>query len=295
MAISPHASEITLPPAAGDATVLEYLVRAFPHVAADEWAARVRDGKVTDEHGRPIDIVTPYVPARRIRYFREVPEEPVVPFAETIVYRDENILVADKPHFLPVTPGGRFVNECLLNRLRVRTGIAELAPVHRLDRETAGLVLFALRPQTRRLYHGLFARGEVEKTYIALARVERAPDRREWRIENRLARGEPRFRMRVVPGVANAGSLIRLENLNNGLGLFRLRPLTGKTHQLRVHMSGLGFGILNDRVYPELLPEQETDYGRPLQLLAQRLSFRDPVSGEIRRFESARTLLPQSG
>jgi tRNA pseudouridine32 synthase/23S rRNA pseudouridine746 synthase len=291
MGIARHPSVVTLP-AAGQPypTILEFLARAFPHVSPAEWLERMRAGKVTDARGAPVTRDSPFVPGTRIFYFREVPNEPVIPFVERIVLQNDEILVADKPHFLPVTPGGDFVEECLLNRLLKRTGIAGLVPMHRLDRETAGLVLFSVNRRTRGLYHHLFAHGEAGKTYEALARLDRVPLEREWTVENRIERGEPRFRMQVVPGAANARSVIHLVEATGNRGRFRLHPLTGKTHQLRLHMSGLGFPILNDRVYPTLLPESADDYDRPLQLIAKRLRFRDPVSGRVMEFESEREL-----
>jgi tRNA pseudouridine32 synthase/23S rRNA pseudouridine746 synthase len=177
-----------------------------------------------------------------------------------------------------------------LNRLRARTGIAGLAPLHRLDRETAGIVIFSVNPETRGAYHELFMKGNVEKIYHALAEVHHPPRENRWTVENRIVRGEPRFRMQVVPGIANARSHIELLEVNRNCGLFRLQPVTGKTHQLRLHLSGLGFGILNDRVYPELQPEREDDFDRPLQLLAGEIRFHDPVTGTDREFRSERKL-----
>lgn len=291
MGIARHPSVLTLPAAEPPyPTIAEFLARTFPHLSPTEWVERLRHGKVLDVRGHPIRAHTAYVPGTRIFYFREVPNEPVIPFAERIVLQNDEILVADKPHFLPVTPGGDFVEECLLNRLRKRTGLANLAPMHRLDRETAGLVLFSVNRKTRGRYHDLFMHGEVEKTYEALAMLDHLPSEREWTVENRIERGEPRFRMRVVPGIPNARSVIHLVEPIGNRGRFRLHPLTGKTHQLRLHMSGLGFPILNDRVYPTLLPESADDFDRPLQLVAKRLRFRDPVTGNGMEFESEREL-----
>lgn len=270
--------------------MLAFLVQRFPHVSETQWAERMRGGKVMDKHHRPIDAHTRYQSGARILYFREVSEEPIVPFAERIVFQNTEILVADKPHFLPVTPGGDFVEECLLNRLRRRTGIDDLAPMHRLDRETAGLVLFSVNQQTRGFYHELFTRGEVEKTYEALADLASIPGERKWTIENRIERGEPRFRMRVVPGIANARSIIKLLTVRGNRGRFQLHPLTGKTHQLRLHMASLGFGIVNDRVYPELQSERADDFTRPLQLIARQLGFRDPVTGDQVDLESGQAV-----
>jgi tRNA pseudouridine32 synthase/23S rRNA pseudouridine746 synthase len=244
-----------------------------------------------DANGVPISATTPYIPSRRIFYFREVENEPVIPFAETILFQNDELLVACKPHFLPVIPGGRFVNECLLNRLRARTGITDLAPLHRIDRETAGLVIFSVNRKTRGLYHELFMHGKVEKTYLARAELMQAPQATQWTVENRIVRGEPRFRMKIVPGIANARSTIQLLEVQGDRAQFRLNPVTGKTHQLRLHMSSLGFKIVNDRVYPDLQPEQVDDFDRPLQLLAQRLHFHDPVTGKYLEFCSRRELL----
>lgn len=287
MGISKTPSVVTLPVSERPPpAILDFLATAFPHVSRERWAQRLRDGKLRDARGEPIDLQTPYRAGMRIFYFREVESEPVVPFPETILFQNDDILVADKPHFLPVTPGGDFVEECLLNRLRAKTGIADLAPMHRLDRETAGLVLLSVNKRTRGLYHALFTRGEVEKTYEALAELRQPPTEREWRVENRIVRGEPRFRMQVVAGAVNARSVIHLVEVSGNRGRFRLHPLTGKTHQLRLHMSGLGFPILNDRVYPQLLPERADDYAQPLQLLAQQLRWRDPVRGIPFEFQS---------
>jgi tRNA pseudouridine32 synthase/23S rRNA pseudouridine746 synthase len=291
MGIAKQPSVVTLPAVPTPyPSIVEFLCRAFPGISHDQWAQRLREGKLLDDQGTPINADTPYAPSKRIFYFREVENEPVIPFAEQILFQDREILVADKPHFLPVTPGGRYVEECLLNRLRVRTGLADLAPLHRLDRETAGLVIFSVNPETRGAYHGLFRHGKVEKIYHALAEVNQPPRENQWTVENRIVRGNPRFRMRTVPGIVNARSHIQLLEVKHKRGLFRLQPVTGKTHQLRLHLSGLGFGIINDRVYPELQPERDDDFDRPLQLLAREIRFHDPVTGTDRGFRSERGL-----
>jgi tRNA pseudouridine32 synthase/23S rRNA pseudouridine746 synthase len=292
MTIARRPSIVTLPAAPLPwPSILEFLAHHFPNIPRERWAERIRDGKVRDEHGTPITATTAYRPGQRLLYFREVESEPVIPFAEQVVFQNDQILVACKPHFLPVTPGGRFVEECLLNRLRRRTGIDTLAPLHRIDRETAGLVVFSVNPNTRGRYHDLFMHGQAEKSYDASAMVREPPREHRWTVENRLERGQPRFRMQVVPGTPNARSIIELIDMHGERGRFRLTPITGKTHQLRMHMSGLGFPIINDRCYPELQPEQDDDFSRPLQLIARRLQFRDPVTGQNMDFESERRLL----
>ena len=291
MVTSKYPSVVTMPAAPRPyPSIVEFLSKTFPDISRDRWAQRILDGKVLNDSGTPITADTEYSPSRRVFYFRETENEPVVPFTEEILFRNEEILVACKPHFLPVTPGGRYVDECLLNRLRTRTGITDLAPMHRIDRETAGLVLFSVNKNTRGLYHELFTQGKVEKTYHALAEVKQPPRETQWVVENRIVRGEPRFKMKTVPGVANTCSHIQLLEVSGNRGLFSLRPVTGKTHQLRLHLSGLGFKIVHDRVYPDLQPETEDDFSRPLQLLAKGLRFHDPIGGAHRDFQSEREL-----
>jgi len=292
MGIARHPSVVTLPAISGPyPSIEEFLCRTFPGVSRQKWAQRLREGKVLNDRGEPITAATPYSPSKRIFYFREVEDEPVIPFAEQILFQDDELLVACKPHFLPVIPGGRYVEECLLNRLRRRTGLSALTPLHRLDRETAGIVMFSVNPETRGQYHELFMRGEVEKIYHALADVNPRPRENQWTVENRIVRGEPRFRMKIIPGTANARSHIRLLEVRDNRGRFRLQPVTGKTHQLRLHMSSLGFGIINDRVYPELQMERADDFDQPLRLLAGEIRFHDPVAGCDREFLSKRELL----
>lgn len=292
MGISKHPSVVTMPKTERPyPSILAFLCTRFPAISQGTWEGRISEGKVLDEEGRHITLDTGYVPLKRIFYFREVAAEPFIPFAEKILYLDDEILVACKPHFLPVTPGGRYVDECLLNRLRTSTGIENLAPLHRIDRETAGLVLFSVNKESRGLYGKLFLDGLVEKTYQALSACQPHQETASWDVANRMERGEPWFRMKTVPGIANARSAIHLTEVKGTMARFVLRPHTGKTHQLRLHMSGLGFGILNDRYYPELQAEGEDDFHAPLQLVAQRLCFRDPLNGRKREFVSERPLL----
>ncbi len=291
MGISNYPSVVTLPKIDKPyPSILCFLSSRFPAITPDAWEKRIGEGKVHDDQMRPITPDTGYVPQMRIFYFREVNDEPYIPFAEEILHRDDQILVACKPHFLPVTPGGRYVDECLLNRLRVTTGISELAPLHRIDRETAGIVLFSVNRETRGRYGELFMNARVEKSYLAISANLPVDGKTSWTIEDRIVRGEPWFRMQSVAGETNARSTIRLVDVKDGKGRFVLRPITGKTHQLRVHMSGIGCGILNDRYYPQLQPESADNFETPLQLVAKSVRFRDPLSGKIREFVSERVL-----
>lgn len=293
MAISERPSKLSLPQTnPGVATVLEYLMIKFPYIDAEVWRQRIVDGKVHWHDGSLITPQSPFKPQQRVYYYREVDSEPSIPFKEFILFQDEHILVAYKPHFLAVTPGGRYVNECLQSRLQRSTGIQDLQAIHRLDRATAGLLMFSVNPSTRHYYHDLFEKRQIHKTYQAIANIsndENLTDQ-QWDIKNRLVPGEPRFRMQVIEGEINSHSVIRCVQQSAQQALFELNPVTGKTHQLRVHMQTLGWPILNDPYYPRLQPQAADDFSAPLQLLARELQFVDPISQQPRFFECERQL-----
>jgi tRNA pseudouridine32 synthase / 23S rRNA pseudouridine746 synthase len=286
------ASVVTIPAGESlDKTVLDFIAGRFPSVSREKWHERIRDGKILFDGGVAVTEAALCRPQARLHYFREVEAEPVIPFREEILFADDNILVACKPHFLPVHPAGRYVNESLVNRLRVRTGNPDLVPVNRLDRETAGLVLFSARKETRKPYYMMFTRRKVRKAYEALAQVEAMPDCREWTVETKIVKGSPWFVCRNEEcGEPNSRSLIRLVDVKDGVGRFDMEPFTGRQHQLRLHMATIGFPVLNDPWYPAVQPEQKKGFDHPLQLLAKKLEFKDPLSGKEMQFESPRVL-----
>lgn len=300
MSIAVNASEITLPANnQGWPTVFAYLCANFHRIAPEVWQARIQDGKVHWFNGEPISEHTPFQPSKRLCYYREVAAEPAIPFAHQILYQDQHIIVADKPHFLPVTPGGDYVNECLLARLQRETAISDMVPVHRLDRDTAGLVLFSVNALSRPAYYQLFSSGIIAKQYQAVAQLTEAVAAaalpQHWQIENRIEKSTPRFVNAIVPGEANARSDISLLAKQAGLGLFQLTAHTGKTHQLRLHMLSLAMPILHDNYYPQLKPKQSPQFDKPLQLLAKSLSFTDPGTGRQHSFVSGLKLSAWSG
>ena len=270
------------------ATILAHLIRHFPHIPPETWRSRIVRGRVTSDDGTVLTEDTPYRAGITICYRREVTAEPEAPEDEVILYQDAEILVADKPHGMVVTPAGEHVERSLLLRLHRRTGSSTLVPAHRLDRETAGVILFSLNPETRRHYHGLFADRTIEREYLAAAHLVDVPERTEWRLENRIEAGEPWYRQRIVEGPANAITKIELLATAREVGLFRIRPESGRKHQIRVHMASIGFPIVGDPLYPDI--KDTGDPGPPLQLLAHQLEFVDPLSGESRNFVSAREL-----
>jgi tRNA pseudouridine32 synthase/23S rRNA pseudouridine746 synthase len=254
---------------------------------------------VLDGAGRALAAGSACVLGAVIWYWRDPPDEPRVPFEIELLHRDEHLVVVDKPHFLPVIPGGRHLRETVLVRLQRSLGIATLAPMHRLDRETAGVLVFSVRPDTRRAYHALLREHAVHKTYEAVApwRAGLAtPTLARHRLDKPAGAGF--MQVRVVDGEPNAQTRIelvdRLEAPRRDLALYRLTPRTGFTHQLRVQMNALGAPIVGDRIYPRLWPEPAPgaapDWSHPLQLLAREIAFTDPVTGAERRFTSRRRL-----
>jgi tRNA pseudouridine32 synthase/23S rRNA pseudouridine746 synthase len=282
------ASRLQLPQGEFD-SVLEGVCAHFPRISRVQWQDRFARGRVLDAGGTPLPADAPYRVGDTILYFREVPHEPRIPFEERILHADEHLVVADKPHFLPVVPAGRYVRETLLARLVERTGNPNLAPLHRIDRGTAGLVMFSAEPRSRAVYQALFREHTIEKRYEAIAPGLPGlafPLLRE----SRIVKAEPFFRMAEVSGPANARTRIEVLEAAGPWWRYALYPVTGRKHQLRVHMAGLGAPIRNDAYYPEAAAEAADDPARPLQLLARGLGFRDPLDGSWRHFESDRRL-----
>jgi tRNA pseudouridine32 synthase/23S rRNA pseudouridine746 synthase len=225
----------------------------------------------------------------RIWYYRELEEETPIPFEEAILFRDEHLLVVDKPHFLPMIPTGRFLRETLLVRLKRRLALPHLTPIHRLDRETAGVVIFSHNLATRGTYQSMFQKRVIRKTYEALAPL--LPGREfPFTYRSRMVDGEKFFVMKEEEGEPNSETLVELIERRGSLARYRLHPHTGRKHQLRLHMASLGAPILNDAFYPVALPCKGDDFSAPLQLLARRIAFEDPLTGEARSFASAREL-----
>jgi len=246
-------------------------------------------GQVMDETGCCINTDSGYRVGACIFYYRELENEITIPFGEEILYQDEHILVADKPHFLPVIPSGKFLHETLLVRLRKQGAPEHLVPVHRLDRETAGVVLFSINPKTRGHYTSLFRNRGVTKIYEALAPTLKDLNFPTTRC-SRIVRGEPFFRMKEVEGEANSETQISVLRNLAGLSMYQLIPLTGRKHQLRLHLAALNIPIVNDKLYPELTTSDRDDFSKPLRLLAKSISFQDPLTGQQRYFESSRKL-----
>lgn len=269
--------------------MLAFFVQRFPAIPREVWQQRMAQGLVVDELGVAVTPERAYQGHLRVYYYRAVPDEPRIPFEEVVLFQDEHLVVVDKPHFLPVVPSGNYLQETLLLRLKQKLGIATLVPIHRIDRDTAGLVLFSVQPDTRAHYHALFSQRKVKKTYEAIA-----PWRDDLALpltrESRIVEAHHFMLQHEVAGPANAVTHVDVLEVRAALARYVLSPVTGKRHQLRVHMAALGLPIVGDGLYPTLTPEGQIDYENPLQLLAKSISFVDPVSGEQRYFESRRRL-----
>ncbi|RAU44688.1 MULTISPECIES: pseudouridine synthase [unclassified Pseudomonas] len=279
-----QASTLYLPPGPW-LTVLDCLCARFSAISREQWVDRFLRGRVLDGQGQPVALDLPYREGLRIHYFREVPNETPIPVQEQILYADEHLVVADKPHFLPVTPSGEYVEQTLLRRLIRTLDNPHLVPLHRIDRHTAGLVLFSANQGSRSAYQALFPTRRIEKRYEAIARA--LPALAFPRVhKSRLVDGEPFFRMTEGDGPSNTETRIEVCERHGELCRYGLFPVTGKKHQLRVHMAALGAPICNDPFYPEVVKDAVDDYDKPLKLLAQGLRFTDPVTGQARAFES---------
>jgi tRNA pseudouridine32 synthase/23S rRNA pseudouridine746 synthase len=252
-----------------------------------EAAAKVLAGEVVLPDGAVVDATTVLPAGAHVYFYRELRDEVPVPFDIPVLYRDDDIVVVDKPHFLATMPRGGHVAQTAVVRLRRELNLPELSPAHRLDRLTAGVLLFTARREIRGTYQTLFSRGEVRKTYLARAAVN--PDvELPQLVRSRIIKRRGQLQSVEESGEPNAETFI--EHL--GDGLYRLAPRTGRTHQLRLHMATLGLPITGDPLYPEVADVAKDDFSRPMQLLAHSLGFTDPVSGHQREFLSRRTLSP---
>ena len=293
-------------------SALEFLSTKFSAVSREEWLQRFNAGEIFNADGRVVSPQDTLLNESHLHYYRSVQSEPTLPFKAKIIFQDDHLVIADKPHFMPVTPAGRYVQQSLLVQLKQDLDLPELSPVHRIDRETAGLVVFSVRAQDRNAYQELFRLRHVEKTYEAIAGApETSPLNLKFPLVHRsqLIEDTQFFRMREVAASELNGSMATnsetwidcVSNLSSNtlpidptrqhpksLARYILKPLTGQRHQLRVHMNALGLPLINDQLYPDVVrgADEADDFNAPLQLLAKAIVFKDPISGVSREFES---------
>ena len=297
-------------------TAIDFLCARFPAIEREVWLQRFEAGRVLNAMGQPIASAQGLLGESHLLYFREMSDEPTLPFKAQIIFQDDHLVVADKPHFMPVTPGGQYVQQSLLVQLKQQLNLPELSPIHRIDRETAGLVMFSVRAQDRAAYQALFRLRQVEKTYEAIAGVpESSPLRIEFPLTHKSMMVEDAqfFRMReladdemqngepfnsetwidcVEPMDFSDSAIQTIAASPPSLARYVLKPLTGQRHQLRVHMNSLGLPLMGDQFYPVIrrAANEPDDFSSPLQLLAKSIAFKDPLTGVARTFESCRVL-----
>lgn len=284
------ASKVFLPSLAETpATLLDYLIQQFAHISASEWQQRCTDGLIYLANGNKAQPNTPYVANSHVFYYRFLNHEIVVPFEHKIIFENDHFLVADKPHFLTISPTGKYVQETLLVRLKKQTGNPDLTPIHRLDRETAGLVLFSKQVHSRGCYQQMFAEQKVTKVYHAIA-----PYNPELtfpiELALRLEKGQPFYTMQVTTGESNSETQIECLEYRETWAKYQLHPKTGKQHQLRVHLNYLNIPIKDDPFYPSVAHKPDDDFSAPLQLLAKKIQFIDPITQQWMQFESEQDL-----
>ncbi|WP_018774308.1 RluA family pseudouridine synthase [Arthrobacter sp. 131MFCol6.1] len=297
-----NATRLRLPDEGPWETALDYMMHRWGHIDPQGIEDRFDAGEIVGEAGIALDRSTPMQDHTFIWYYRTLPPETRIPVELNILHQDDHLLVVDKPHFLPTTPGGTYIQESALVRLRNQLGLPDLIPMHRLDRMTAGILLLSTNPETRGKYQVLFERRQVQKEYECVSAAEPAPGHPAVDfpvvVRNRMTKSRSYLLAEVVDGEPNAETRIERLHTFDGSGapgvdggphrraLYRLEPHSGKTHQLRVHMASLGLGIVNDAFYPELLDKAPDNYAKPLQLLARGIRFVDPISGSPVEYRS---------
>jgi len=271
-------------------TIAEFLIERFPAITREAWLERIAAGDVIDEHHVPVTTERRYQSPLRVYYYRTLDGEVTIPFEEQVLFQDDQLVVVDKPPFLPVTPTGKYLQQSLLVRLKRKLKIDDLVPLHRIDRSTSGLVLFSVRPETRGAYQAMFPERRIAKRYEAVVPWHDGVSSVPEVYRSRLVDDEHFMRVKEEPGEPNSETRIVLQEARDGQALLKLSPVTGRKHQLRVHCMALGMPIVNDPIYPTLLPENTDDFDKPLQLLAKSVAFLDPVTGDLRSFTSPRSL-----
>ena len=324
LAPSNTAPNNTTPNNTAPATIADYLIARFYPNDPQIIHARFNTGEVRLDDGTILTSDSPYMPGERIWYFRELADEPQLPSDMPVLYEDEHVLAIDKPHFLPTTPRGAYIAQTALTKLRVREQNPLLIPIHRLDRPTAGVLLFAKTVEARRPFQMMFQHRQVSKTYRAVApvpadaaAVEQALSAEGLQVRSHIQKIRDQLQVQqlseqecaaqgVEPNTLTTVKILRTftpsaqavegwrAEPNREWALYDLAPHTGKTHQLRAHLNMLSSPILGDILYPQVLPDAPDRPEYPLQLLAYSLHFKHPITGEPVDLYSGRSLAAAS-
>lgn len=301
-------------------TIADFLIAKFCPDTPETMLSRYRRKEVLDDHGNPLSPLAPYEPGKGIWYYRELKEEPELSNDLPVLYEDEHLLAIDKPHFLPTTPRGAYVAQTALTKLRVRENNPQLIPIHRLDRPTAGVLLFAKTLEARAPFQTMFQGRAVHKTYLAIApAIPHLPVAASLEISGRIEKYHRELQVRFLdtaqthaagkeinshttvecikswantqhPPADTTKNQLIFPAQGEKICLYQLTPHTGKTHQLRAHLNHLGAPIYGDVQYPTVLPPAPDRAEQPLQLLAQALNFTHPITHQHLTITSKRAL-----
>lgn len=278
---TPGPDQETAPPWA---TMRDFLMDRLP--AAAMVADMLNAGEFVDQAGRSWSGDEAFRPHAFLWFHRALAPETPVPFPIKVLDVNERFVVVDKPHFVATTPRGAHVQESALVKMRLALDLPELTPAHRLDRLTAGVLVFTARREYRGAYAGVFQSRGAHKTYEALAPFDPEIEFPR-RITGRIEKRRDSLQAQLVPGEPNTETLAEIVEVRGACARYRLSPVTGKTHQLRVHMASVGLPILGDSLYPTVMNVATDDFSSPLQLIARRLSFTDPIDKTLRDYESS--------
>lgn len=268
----------------------DFLVDRLPRLSAPRIDEMFGDQVWHDGTGRPLELAAAYLPHQFIWFHRDLPDEVPVPWEPEVLFRDDRIVVVDKPHFLAAIPRGNHIQQTVVVKLRQTLGLPELGPAHRLDRNTAGVMLCTTQRRWRGAYQQVFAHRGVDKRYLAVAPLrDDLVNPHEVRSHIVKERGQLQA-VQSLDVEPNAHTTVTLLEDRGDLGLYEAIPHTGRTHQIRLHFHLLGIPIVDDPLYPQVLDTPIHDFSRPLQLLAADLGFDDPVDGARRSFTTGRTL-----
>lgn len=271
-------------------TMRDHLLDRLPRLTPEQIDQMLAEGRFVDDTAQPLSADSAYRPHTFIWFHRDLPDEVEVPYEIEVLHRDEQIVVIDKPHFLSTIPRGQHIRQSVVVRARDQLGLPELAPAHRLDRITAGVLLLTTERRWRGPYQGVFEHRRATKVYEAIGPVDDGLTFPQV-VRSHIVKERGVLQAYEIPGAEpNAETVIELLEQRNGLGRYRATPRTGKTHQIRLHMLRLGLPIINDPFYPELRDIPVDDFSAPLQLLARELAFTDPITGAERHFTSHRAL-----
>ncbi|NLE97874.1 MAG: pseudouridylate synthase [Propionibacterium sp.] len=270
-------------------TMRDFLLEKLGPAGSEAVDRMLERGDFVDAEGRPWTGREIYRPHTFVWFHRELRDEAPVPGELTVIHRDERIVVFDKPHFLSTIPRGRHVVESAVVRGRRQLDLPELSAAHRLDRGTAGVLLMTTEQRWRAAYHSIFREPTTTKVYEAMAPVDPGLEFPR-RVSSHLVKEVGVLQAERLDREPNAHTDIELVEEHDGWGRYEVRPITGKTHQIRMHFLELGIPLLNDPLYPEVVRTPIDDFSSPLGLVAVELGFVDPVDGSERRFLAPRRL-----